>query len=65
MPLDLNEKISIPLTREEWAVVIFGLASVNHAPPIDVIAETLCDKIQFCAAPLGVLVRVLAKARGE
>jgi hypothetical protein len=61
MALDLNEKIGIHFTREEWAVILIGLAHVSHGPKIDAIAEKLTSNVQGCAAPVGVLVRTLAK----
>lgn len=63
MSLDLKEKVAIPLTREEWAVVVFGLSALSHGPKINGIAERLAGHIQQCAAPLGVMVRTLEANR--
>ena len=61
MALDLEEKISIYFTREEWAVIAIGLAYASHGPKMDAIAERLLGNVQGCAAPVGVIVRTLAK----
>ena len=59
--LDLDEKIGIHFTREEWAVVLIGLAHIDAVSPrLAAIAEKLTDDVQQCAAPVGVLARVLA-----
>lgn len=64
MPLDLQEKIALEFTRQEWAVIILGLAHYDHPGRTTDIAEGLCEKIGHAAAPIGVLSRVLAEARG-
>lgn len=61
MPLDLEEKIGCHFTREEWAVIAVGLAYVSHGPKMDAIAERLLGNVQHAAAPVGVIVRTLAK----
>ncbi len=61
MALDLNEKIGIHFTREEWAVIVIGLSHVGPTQKIDEISDWLTQQIQHAAAPVGVIVRTLTK----
>jgi hypothetical protein len=59
MALNLDETVSVDLTREEAAVLCIAISGATIPPSLQIIASRLCSKLQRDVAPIGVIVRTL------
>ena len=64
--LDLDEHVTVTLTREQMAVAVIAISMGADLLPVkklEPIAERLCSIFQRTGAPVGVVTRVLEKYR--